>query len=436
MKPLISICAFTAFLVTLGAAAIVVGLHDSAFASAGFGVTALSALLLVVGVVLLVAAYQLVRLTRGSNWSDGFRPRCKPIVLVAFLLTIVLGLYVFFAAIGTSGTQRIVVVVGALAIILAGLLGLRFFGRDARITHLRVEGAIALGVIGIVVGVGQFWFQNQYVPSHAGRAVALKVALSRAGEQNGYDIIRARVDSEDIGGRSVSVIGSAYTLTGSHVVRCHRPTTAKAVQQAFGGFLVDPQASRYMKDVWEEKETQTVLVAGKFVGDGKRLDPNVPSGREFIFYVPRHRYQLLRFRAQLFAIPASVRISQRALPNYANFPGDNELYGFWQVVDDSWLHDLIYGRARWVVLRYELVDPADKSTPDISTALRATARFPNPTWGKTRPSVALVNRLFAQSQPSDSSEPFADTELPLQSVAQPSAHDPASCRRSRQVVHR
>ena len=435
MKPLIPICAFTAFLVTLGAAVIVVGLHDSAFASASVGLTALSALLLVVGLVLLVAAYHLVRLTRQSTWTEDGRPRCKPIVPVAFLLTIVLGIYVFFAAIGTSGAQRIVVVGCALAVIVAGLLGLRFFGRDARITHLRVEGAIALGVIGIVVGVGQFWFQNQYVPSHAGRAVALKVALTRAGEQDDYDVIRARVDYEGIGGRSVSVIGSAYTLTGSHVVRCHRPATVKRVRDVFDGFAVDPQSSRYMNDAWEERPS-TVLATGKFVGDGKRLDPNVPSGREFIFYVRRHRYQLLRFRAQLFAIPASVRLSQRALPEYARFRGDNELYGFWQIVDDSWLHDLIYGRARWVVMRYELVDPDDKKTPDVSTALRATARFPNPTWSESRPSAALVNQLFAQSQPSDSSEPFADAELSLESLAQPSALDPASCRRGRLVIHR
>jgi hypothetical protein len=57
VKPLIPICAFTAFLVTLGAAVIVVGMDDSAFASASVGLKALSALLLVVGVVLLVAAY-------------------------------------------------------------------------------------------------------------------------------------------------------------------------------------------------------------------------------------------------------------------------------------------------------------------------------------------------------------------------------------------
>jgi hypothetical protein len=427
VNPLVPIYAFTVFLASLAAATIVVGIHDAAVASGSVGLTALSGLLLVLGLVVLVAAYDLAKLTRRSTWTDDQRPQCKPIVLVAILLTIVVGIYVFFAAIGTSGAQRLVVVGGALGLVVVGLLGLRLFGRHVRLTQLRVEAAIALGVIGIVVGAGQFWFQNQYVPSHAGRAVALKVALSRAGEQSGYDVIRARVDYEGIGGRSVTVIGSSYTLTGSHVVRCHRPATAARVQNVFEGFLVDPQASRYMADVWEERPT-TVLAAGKFVGDGKRLDPDVPSGREFVFFVPRHRYQLLRFRAQLFAIPASVRLSQGKLPEYVNFPGDNELYGFWQVVDDSWLHDLIYGRERWVVLRYELVDPDNKGTPVISTALRATARFPDPTWRETRPSAALVTRLFAQPQPTDSSEPFADTELPLERVAEPSQLVPTSCR--------
>lgn len=430
MRPVIGVYAFIVFFVALAAAAIVVGVHDLAIASGSVGLTAVSVLLLAVGIVLLVAAYDLIRVSRRSTWTEATRPPCKPIVLVACLLTIVLGLFVFFAAIRTSGAQRLLVVVAALALMVVGLLGLRVFGRNARVTPRRVEAAVALGMVGIVIGVGQFWFQNQYVPSRAGRAVALSVALSRAGVQSEYEVIRARVDYRDIGGRSVSVIGSAYTLTGSHVVRCHRPATAARVQDVFEGFLPDPQASRYMTDVWEERPA-TVLAAGKFVGDGKRLDPNVPSGREFVFFVPRHRYQLLRFRAQLFAIPASVRLSQRALPVYLNFAGDNELYGFWKVVDDSWLHDLIYGRQRWVVMRYELVDPENKSAPEISTALRATARFPNPTWGEAKPSQAVVNRLFEQAQPTDSSEPFADTELALERVAHPSALDPNTCRRDR-----
>jgi hypothetical protein len=423
----IGVFALIVFFLAVAAAAIVIGVHDLAIASGSVGSTAVSVLLLGVGVVLLVAVYDLVRVGGRSTWTEATRPACKPIVLVACLLTIFLGIFIFFAAIRTSGAQRLLVVGAALALIVVGLLGLRLFGRDARVTPRRVEAAVALGIVGIVTGVGQFWFQNQYVPSRAGRAVALSVALSRVAVQSEYDVIRARVDYEDIGGRSVSVIGSAYTLTGSRVVRCHRAATAARVQDVFEGFLVDPQASRYMTDVWEQRPA-TVLAAGKFVGDGKRLDPNVPSGRELVFFVPRHRYQLLRFRAQLFAIPASVRLSQRSLPEYVNLAGDNELYGFWKVVDDSWLHDLIYGRQRWVVMRYELVDPDNKRATAVSTALRATARFPNPTWDKARPSQALVDRLFEQPQRTDSSEPFAATEFALERVAQPSALHPRTCR--------
>ena len=199
------------------------------------------------------------------------------------------------------------------------------------------------------------------------------------------------------------------------------------LQQIINGFLPDPQRTRFMADVWEERPA-TVLVAGKFVGDGKRLDADVSSRRQLVFHVRRGRYQLLRFRAQLFAIPASVQLSQRTLPEYTTFRGDNDLYGFWHVDDDSWLHDLVYGRDRWVVMRYELVSRPD--APVTSPDLRVTARFPDPTWSEGKPSAASVQKLFAKPQPSDASEPFADTELALEEVAEPGPTDhlPRTCK--------
>jgi hypothetical protein len=182
-----------------------------------------------------------------------------------------------------------------------------------------------------------------------------------------------------------------------------------------------------MGDVWEQQPA-TMLAAGKFVGDGKRLDTDVPAVRELVFHVARGRYQLLRLRAQLFAIPSSVELSQRHPPEFERF-SDGNVYGFWHVDDDSWLHDLVSGRERWVVTRYELVAGNRRSTtPD----LRVTARFPEPTWKDERPSWARVQRLMAKPQPSDSSEPFADTELALENVAQPTPGEklPATCRSS------
>jgi hypothetical protein len=423
VKLVVPIYAFAAFLLTLAVPAIVVGVHDAALDRAGVGVTVGSGMLLVFGVALLVATFQLIGLSRRRFWRDGVRPACKPPVLVAFLLTILLGVYVFFSAIRSVGVQRTVVVSVALVLIVVALVGLRFFGREARVTLPRL-GTIAVGLVGTTIGAWEFWYQNQYIPSHAGRAVTLKADLQIAREQRTYAVVRARVEYENLGGRSVVVIGSTYTLTGSRVVSCHRAASAAAVARMFSGFLVDPQRTRFMADVWEEQPA-AVLAAGKFVPDGKPLDANVPSRRDFVFLVPRGRYQLLRLRAQLFAIPASVQLSRR--PAYTKFAGDNDLYGFWPIEDDSWLRDLIYGRERWVVTRYELVSrpQATATSPD----LRVTARFPNPTWTERRPRETSVRRLFAELKLTDASEPFADAELALERVAKPTGQDqlPPGC---------
>jgi hypothetical protein len=292
-----------------------------------------------------------------------------------------------------------------------------------KITFARVGGAIALGLLGTLIGLWQFWYQNQYVPARAGRAVALRASLQLVGEQSAHHVVRATLEYEDIGGRSVSVIGSTYTLTGSRVLPCHRSATFKRVKQFFGGPLLDPQRSRFMADVVERPVT--VLAAGRFVGDGKRLEPNVPSRREFVFLVPRGHYQLLRFRAQLFAIPASVRLSRRTKPEYRPLAGESFMYGFWHVDDDSWLRDLVSGRERWVVLRYQLANPDTPKTTEISPDLRVTARFPEPTWSG-RPSEAQVRKLFEEAfpaSPDDASEPLADSELTLEEVARPNVHE-------------
>ena len=405
----LQVLAFVPVLAVLSLVALVVGLHDASLQDASLGVTGGGVVLLAVGVLQLVAAAQLLALSRTSRWTDGVRPPCSRLVLVAFLVTMLLGLAVFLSAIRRVSAQWPVVAVVALALVAFAVLGLRFFGREAKVTLARV-GTIALGLIGTTVAAWQFWYQHEYVPAHAGRAVALTAELQPAGEQGTSDAIRATVRYESVGGASLSVIGSTYTLTGSRLVRCRRPADAAIVQRVFERFLVDPQRSRFMADVWEVQPA-TVLAAGKFVGDGRRLDSNVSGGRSFVFLVPRGRHQLLRFRSQLFAIQGSVQLSPDEFPEYANLPGDRNLYGFWHVEDDSWLHDLVYGRDRWVVMRYDLVrSPTARAA---SADLRVTARFPDPTWREGRPDGEAVVRLFARPRAGDSSEPFAATEIVL-----------------------
>ena len=402
-----------------------VGAHDAALAQPTLGETSASALLLVGGILLVLAAASLDKLVRRDPWKNRTRPPCQPIVLVACLLTILFGVYVLFSGLGTPAQQRWVVVAVALVIIGAAAAGLVLFGRDVELTLPRVGTAVALTLLGTAIGAWEFWYQHQYVPAHAGGAVSLKVDLTRAGEQGSFDVIRATLDYQAIGGKSVAAVGSVYSLTGSRVVRCPRSATVTQVEGALKGALLDPQRIRFMADVLEQPPS--VLAAGKFVADGKRLDPDVPADREFVFLVPKHRYQLLRFRAQLFAVPASVPLSHRMRPEYKRFDGDNELYGFWRIDDDSWLHDLLTGRERWLVMRYELVDPSSRASKQpaqaalVSQALHVVARFPDPTWSEGLPSRTATQEMFSQGRTINSlelgnaSEPFADSELPLES---------------------
>jgi uncharacterized membrane protein YgdD (TMEM256/DUF423 family) len=421
------ILAFAGFLFTLALAALVIGIHDAALSRASLNVAVVSALLILAGVVLFVGGFQLVELSRRRTWPHGVRPPCKPPVIIGFLVTILLGIYLLLATAKTATTQRPMVAVVALVFIATSLVALHRFGRGARVTLARV-GTIALGLIGSTLAAWEFWYQTQYIPFHAGSDVTLTADLTLLAQQKAFDVVRATVTYEDVGGAGVTVLGSTYTLTGSLVVQCHRPSTAAIVQTVFNGFLPDPQRSRYMSDVIE-RQPADVLVAGKFVRDGKRLDASVPASRTFIFYVPRGRYQLLRFRSQLYAIPATLPLSQRNPPTFENLPGDHQLYGFWHVDDNSWLHDLVSGRERWVVLQYQLVNSARKTGIQTSPDLRVTARFPTPTWTKQKPSAAEVEKLFAQNAEGDASEPFGDSELPLQPVAKPTAGEklPRTC---------
>jgi hypothetical protein len=409
---------FAAYLTVVGLAALVIGVHDAALAGAQLGVTAGAVLLIATGAVDIVAAWSLVRL--------GHAP-CPHRVFVAFLLTTLIGAYAFVAAIKTGGDQRPVAAVVAGLLTAAAVLGARIAWRDGAGGHIQIAAAVAVGLLGTLIGIGEFWYQNRYVPSQLESAVALHVQLKLVGVQKDFDVIRATIDSEDIGARNVRVIGSTYTLTGSRVISCERNATPKSVQAVFGGDLPDPQRSRFMANVWEEQPAN-VLATGRFAGDGLRLDTNVPASRDLIFFVPRGRYQLLRLRAQLFAVSAAVPLAQRPIDKRHPLIYGNNLFVIWTVADSSWFHDLVYGREREVITRYTIVSrpTAISASPDIVVI----ARFPAPTWSGGVPSEAALERMFApDNKTAAPTQPFADTELPLEPIADPAPGDyvPPGC---------
>jgi hypothetical protein len=437
------------FFLVAGLAALVVGVHDVSLTGGRLGVLFPGVLLVFAGAVFVGAVWRLIAIGPKEE-----QPPCKEPVPVALLISILLGVYVFFGAQAAAGTQRAIVTGFALLFMAAGFLGFVLFWSQIKKSTARVGAGVALTVVGLVIGGWEFWYQNQYVPSHLDRAVSVQVSLKNLGIQDGNDVLRATLDYEDVGGRAVVVLGSDYTLTGSTIVPCPRQPTARSVATTyFRNALPDPQRSRLMTDVWEVQPS-TVLAAGRFVADGKKLAPNVPGSRQLILYVPHGKYQLLRFRAQVFAISAAVPLADQSLPSkqprhkqprHKRRPrgpasvqplpknlGDNDLYDLWKLEESGWFQDLLAGRRGWIVTRYEIATSPNKNQPP-SPDLRVTARTPGPSWSGNVPSDQQIRSLFQTVPPLDTTETFADTELPLEppraqtAKALKSEHVPQAC---------
>jgi hypothetical protein len=414
------------FFLVAGLAALVVGVHDVSLTGGRLGVLFPGVLLVLAGVLFLGAAWRLIPIGRPGKLAKGERAPCKEPVPVALLVSILLGFYVFFGARAGAGTQRAIVTGFSLLFIAAGLLGFVHFWSQLSKSTARVSAGVALTVVGLVIGGWEFWYQNQYVPSHLDRAVSVQVSLKKLGVQHGYDVLSANLGYEDVGGRAVVVLGSDYTLTGSTVVPCPRRPTADSVAKTyFTNALPDPQRARLMTEVWEVQPS-TVLAAGRFVADGKNLAPNVPGSRQLVLYVPHGKYQLLRFRAQVFAISTAVPLAEQSLPSkrppyegpasvqpIPRTIGDNDLYDLWKLGESGWFQDLLAGQRGWIVTRYEIVQTAPTKNQPVSPDLRVTARTPGPSWSGNAPSDAEIKDLFRTVPPLDTTETFADTELPL-----------------------
>lgn len=417
--PLVAAARFLAgFFLVAGIAALVVGVHDVRLSGGRFGVLFPGVLLVVAGILFVGAVWRLIPIGRPRVWQKGER-RCKEPMPAAFLVSILLGVYVFFGALTGAGMQRAIVTGVSLLFMAAGLLGFVLFWDEIKVSTARVSVGVALTVAGLAIGAWEFWYQNQYLPSHLDRAVAVQVSLKKLGAQKGYDVLSATLGYEDVGGRAVVVLGSDYTLTGSTVVACPRTPGPKNVEGYFKNPLPDPQRSRLMSDV-RELTPSTVLAAGRFVADGRRLTPNLPGSRQLILYVRHGKYQLLRFRAQAFAISANVPLVDQA-PLHANID-DHDLYDLWKLGESSWFQDLLSGRRGWIVTRYEIVATPPKWRDHVpSPDLRVTARSPGASWSGNAPSDAQIKNLFESAPPLDTTEAFADAELPLVPVRPPTA---------------
>ena len=255
-------------------------------------------------------------------------------------------------------------------------------------------GALVLAIAGATLAPGSSGTRTS-MPVQAGRAVALRANLVHETAQRDEDVVRATVNYEAVAGKSLSVVGSAFTLPvheSCGAIARNEPTCLRSpTRSKFSGRPAAILLLRRCRELqpapcWPRGSSSETA------GGSSQSPVRAPvrlsrSPRQVrVAAVPR----------RVVRISGAVNLSERTRPEY-ELGADGYMYGFWHVDDDSWLSDLVYGRERWLVIRYELV--RERGDTKADSDVRVTARLTDGTGART-PLTRGGGRAVHQTQDS------------------------------------
>lgn len=142
----------------------------------------------------------------------------------------------------------------------------------------------------LVLGIFQFWYSNDYVPSALGAALTISAHMQDVGVTGGLIVVTADVTLKNATNTRVQVISSLVTVTRS-AVSTSRDATDRTFEDASGRALqttaeaLTPYslAVRYARNSAEE-----VVETGRVVPDGWSFEPGEEYSGRFTSYVPNN----------------------------------------------------------------------------------------------------------------------------------------------------
>jgi hypothetical protein len=269
-----------AWMVLLGLAATIVGVHDL-FAGIGMQAHVLGLLLLVNGVALVLGAVGLVRRS-----DIGLS-----LALVATLMSVALSVLVFLAQ-AINGELDLRLLAGGAIIAACGASALCIHAATPsvyRATSVRMNLPVLKSTlsIGLLVSVGQFWYSQIYLPSTKPPGLTLTTKVQKVGEYGGgYDVVQGSVELENNSGARVPVLSSTISLMGERIT----PSDVSA-----SSFARDSRDVDLERSVWADRnfveEPLEHLSYGHLVKQGTFYNPGETDSLPFVTLVPTKRYQ-------------------------------------------------------------------------------------------------------------------------------------------------
>lgn len=274
-----------AWLAALGAAATVVGGHDT-IVGTEVNVRVWGTCVLAAGVVLMA----------GAAGLRGGRPLGRALAMIAALLGIALGALTFMAqAVNDEPDHRLAY--WAAVILLCALSARRVRALTPPTERAQsiwsqlpfLKSAVSVGVL---ISVGQFWYTSIYLPTTAPASLTLESTLKKVGETDTRLVVKGSVTIRNTSDTRVNVLASSLDLHGQTVMDSDldHEQLRDAVKSA--DRLAAPPAEQFAA-----VESQTLLSHRRLTGDGFYFEPGEVMTVPITTWIPKDRYDRVSINA-------------------------------------------------------------------------------------------------------------------------------------------
>jgi hypothetical protein len=155
------------------------------------------------------------------------------------------------------------------------------------------KGLASLGIsAGLIWGVVQFWYSNQYVPSTFGAALVISPTLTDVGQLQGLRRLTAEVTIKNTSSTRIRAITSLYKVEGLQGIKRVRNEA-----EFFSGF--DPVQGNRTASRFGQERTVEVLQFGKLLEDNWYFEPGEELKTQFLIHAPHDKYVSLRLTADI-----------------------------------------------------------------------------------------------------------------------------------------
>lgn len=351
-----------AWLIALGLAALVIGVHDAGTGD-DIAVTIVGTLLLLGGLVLVVGGIALVSTEAMLGRS---------FAAIGCVLGVVLG--VMLAATQLTNDRASPMVLAWAAIAIVSVLALRLLRQDlSKVQRADVWRGLkvvtSVVTIGVLVSAAQFWYGSIYLPAAAPPSLSLSTRLEPAGELGGQVALRGSVTIENTSGTRVNTLASLVQAYGIKV------SAESPASDDFWSELSDasapPQAARPGEPTsdataslpaqrFANEDARTVLYASKLLSEGTYFEPGEAITVPFTLYVPKRGFDAVRAYVSIAFARTALKLDSTRSRTEAGRNGADITST--PVAEAGWLRDLTRSNR---YLRVRRTIDADENGVDV-----------------------------------------------------------------------